>query len=261
MNISFRESCFIKKLPNMEGAFGYLATHKTLPDGKVIKVINNLTKEKESTIKALIDNSPIKGSGYPLDEYRVDNKIQGFIMYYYPHSYTFDYVINRELFTHKERLKATIDCTNQLKELHNKGYLLNDIALSNSLIDKNGGHLIDFDGATKVNSKKIESHYDLTFNGRNINPGYNTDKIRQALTNLSLIYRINFEEVIKDRTTDVKNLFSLFKDHKEIFNLLYSYLSCDSSKPYFDVLKDSLEDEEKIIFESAKIYRKTNNLV
>ena len=81
MNISFRESCFIKKLPNMEGAFGYLATHKTLPDGKVIKVINNLTKEKESTIKALIDNSPIKGSGYPLDEYRVDNKIQGFILF------------------------------------------------------------------------------------------------------------------------------------------------------------------------------------
>ena len=38
MNISFKESCFIKKLPNMEGAFGYLATHKTLPNGKVIKV-------------------------------------------------------------------------------------------------------------------------------------------------------------------------------------------------------------------------------
>ena len=44
MNISFRESCFIKKLPNMKDAFGYLTTHKTLPDSKVIKVINNLTE-------------------------------------------------------------------------------------------------------------------------------------------------------------------------------------------------------------------------
>ena len=88
-----------------------------------------------------------------------------------------------------------------------------------------------------------------------------TDKLKQALTNLALIYKINFEEVINDRTNDINSLFSLFKDNKEVFNLLYSYLSCDNSKPYFDVLKDSLEDEEKIIFESDKIYRKTNNLV
>lgn len=94
-----------------------------------------------------------------------------------------------------------------------------------------------------------------------LSPSYNTDKLKQALTNLSLIYKINFEEVINERTNDVNSLFSLFKDNKEVFNLLYSYLSCDNSKPYFDVLKDSLEDEEKIIFESAKIYRKTNNLV
>ena len=165
------------------------------------------------------------------------------------------------MFTHKERLKATLDCTNQLTELHNKVYLLNDIALTNQLIDKDGGHLIDFDSATKRSPKKTESHYELTLNGRMLSPSYNTDKLKQALTNLSLIYKINFEEVINDRTNDVNSLFSLFKDNKEIFNLLYSYLSCDSSKPYFDVLKDSLEDEEKIIFESAKIYRKTNNLV
>lgn len=83
------------------------------------------------------------------------------------------------------------------------------------------------------------------------------DIIRQCLA----YYKINFEEVIKDRTNDVNSLFSLFKDNKEIFNLLYSYLSYNSSKPYFDVLKDTLEDEEKVMFESAKIYRKTNNLV
>ena len=63
--------------------------------------------------------------------------------------------------------------------------------------------------------KKIESHYNLTLNGRKLNPSYNTDKIRQALTNLSLIYKINFEEIIKDRTDDVNSLFSLFKDTKK----------------------------------------------
>lgn len=261
MNISFRESCFIKKLPGMKGAFGYLATHKALLDGTVIKVINNLSKEKETTIKELIESGLIKGSGYPIDEYKVDNKLHGFIMHYYPHSYTFDYVINREMFTHEERLKAVIDCSNQLRKLHNKGYFLNDIALSNSLIDKDGGHLIDFDSVTKINPKKTESHYALTLNGEMISPSYSTDKIRQALTNLSLIYKINFEEIIRDRTADVNSLFSLFKDNKEIFSLLSSYLDCDSSTPYFDILENHLKDEEKIIIESAKIYRKTNNLV
>ncbi len=261
MNISFREACFIKKLPNMEGSFGYLATHKTLPNGTVIKVINNLTKEKESTIRELIGEKKIQGSGYPIDEYKVDNKLQGFIMPYYPHSHTFDYIVNRDMFTHMERLKASIDCTRQLKELHNKGFFLNDIALSNSLIDKDGGHLIDFDSATKRSPKKTESHYELTLNSKMLRPNYNTDKLKQALTNLSIIYGINFEEVIKERTTDVNSLFSLFKDNKEIFNLLDSYLSCDSSKPYFDVLIDTLEDEEKVMFESDKIYRKTNSLV
>ena len=261
MNISFRESCFIKKLPNMEGAFGYLATHKTLPNGLVIKVINNINLEKESTIEELLKSKAIKNSGYPLEEYKVDDKLLGFIMPFFNKSHTFDYVINREMFTHEERLKAAIDCTIQLKQFHDKGYLLNDIALSNQLIDKQGGHLIDFDAASKSSSKKTESHYNLTLNGRKLNPSYNTDKIRQVLTNLSLIYKINFEEVIKDRTNDVNSLFSLFKDNKEIFNLLYSYLSCNSSKPYFDILKDTLEDKEKVMFESDKIYRKTNNLV
>ena len=83
-------------------------------------------------------------------------------MPYYPHSHTFDYIINRDMFTHSERLKASTDCTIQLKELHNKGFFLNDIALSNSLIDKDGGHLIDFDSATKRSPRKTESHYELT---------------------------------------------------------------------------------------------------
>ena len=182
-------------------------------------------------------------------------------MPFFNKAYTFDYVINREMFTHEERLKAAIDCTIQLKQFHKKGYFLNDIALSNQRKKKKGGHLIDFDAASKSNSKKTESHYNLTLNGRKLNPSYNTDKIRQALTNLSLIYKINFEEIINDKTTDINSLFSLFKDNKEIFNLLYSYLSSDSSKPYFDILKDNLKDEEKVMFESAKIYRKTNNLV
>ena len=63
---------------------------------------------------------------------------------------------------------------------------------------------------------KTESHYELTLNGRMLSPSYNTDKLKQALTNLSLIYKINFEEVINDRTNDVNSLFSLFKDNRYV---------------------------------------------
>ncbi len=259
MNISLKESLFVKRLPNMEGAFGYLATHRSLDDNTVIKVINNLTKEKEDIIKELVESEIITGSGYPIDEYRVDNSLKGFIMYYYPYSFTFDYVLNRNVFTYEERLKACIDCTRQLKELHNKGYFLNDIALSNSLIDKDGGHLIDFDSTTKRCPKKTESHYELTLNGKVLRPSYNIDKLKQALTNLSLLYNINFEDVIINRTSDVNGIFSLFKDNRELYNLLYSYLSCNDIKLYFDDIIDNFQDEEKVIIEGAKIYRKILN--
>ena len=261
MNISFRESCFIEKIPNKEGGFGFLATHKALKDGTVIKVIRNISLEKESTIMELLGEKKIEGSGYPIEEYKVDDKLQGFIMSYFPNSYAFDYIINRDMFTHEERVKAALDCTKQLKEIHNKRFLLNDIALSNSLMDKDGGHLIDFDAVTKNYPKKAESHYELALNGKILRPNSNIDKLKHALTNLSLIYGINFENIIDDRTNDVNNLFSLFKRNKEIYNLLYSYLSTDCSKPYFDVLIDSLKDEERIRVESAKMYRKIHKLV
>ena len=261
MNISFKESYFIKKLPNMKGSFGYLATYKSLPKGTVIKVINDISEDKKNTIKELVKKEPIENSGYPLEEYKIDGKLQGFIMQFFSTSYTFDYIVNRKMFTHKERLKASIDCSKQLKELHDRGYILNDIALSNQLIDKDNGHLIDFDAASSNENKKKESHYELFLNGKRLIPSYNNDKIKQALTNLSIIYKIDFEDIIYNRTDDINSIFYLFKDNKDIFNLLVSYLSSDNCTPYFDELKNALIDEERVLFDSAKIYRKTNYLV
>ena len=217
-----------------------------------------LTKEIKDNLEYLINKPYILGSGIPIDEFFINDSFKGVVINYFKDAVSFSKVNN---FSIEEKIKACNDISRQLNELHDYGMCFNDIQCDNLLIDKDGGHLIDFDSATKRSPKKTESHYELTLNGRMLSPSYNTDKLKQALTNLSLIYKINFEEIINDRTNDINSLFSLFKDNKEIFNLLYSYLSCDNSKPYFDVLKDSLEDEEKIIFESAKIYRKTNNLV
>ena len=80
----------------------------------------------------------------------------------------------------------------------------------------------------------------------------------------NLLEHTQLNEIIYNKINELLEEYKMIiqtKDNKEIFNLLYSYLSSDSSKPYFDILKDNLKDEEKVMFESAKIYRKTNNLV
>ena len=60
---------------------------------------------------------------------------------------------------------------------------------------------------------------------------------------------------------NIKSIIGIFKENKDIYYLLESYLSNDNNSPYFDVLEKSLQDENRILVESAKIYRKTNNLV
>ena len=247
MNLNYVNSLKIKKIPNMNGSFGFLATHKSLVKGQVIKVLNTSYREKREIIKKLLKESCIEGSGYPLDEYLVNDKFKN--------------AINNEIFTYQERLKASLNCTDQLKQIHQRHFIFNDVSLSNQLIDKKGGHLVDLDAITPLNAKKIETHYNITLNGILLNPSYNLDKIEQALTNLSLIYQIDFEEVMSNRTNDVKSLFSLFKDNKDIYNLLYSYLSCDNTKPYFDILSKTLEDEERVNHQKNKIYKKIQKLV
>ena len=261
MNLSYVNSLKIKKIPNLKGSFGFLATHKSLGEGQVIKVLNTNHEGKRNIIKKLLKEGFIEGSGYPLDEYLVNGKFKGYIMPYYKEAYKFKKAIASDLFTYQERLKACLDCTNQLKQIHQRHFIFNDVSLSNQLIDNKGGHLIDLDAITTLNAKKIETHYNIALNGTLLNPSYNLDKIEQALTNLSLIYQIDFEEVINNRTNDVKSLFSLFKDNRDIYNLFYSYLSCDNTKPYFDILLKTLKDEERVNYQKNKIYKKIQRLV
>lgn len=261
MNISFRESFLLKKIPEMEGAFGFLATYKSLPKGTVIKVLNSESNLKRRNIKRLLRGNFIENSGYPLDYYSVDEHFRGFIMLYFDKALTFEEEIKNAHFTHREKMKAAIDCARQLKQLHKQGFLFNDIALSNQLIDKDGGHLVDFDAVTKgQNETSVETHYDLILGGTKLSSSYNLDRLYQAITNLSLLYGIDLEEIII-KMPNIKSIIGIFKENKDIYYLLESYLSNDNNSPYFDVLEKSLQDENRILVESAKIYRKTNNLV
>lgn len=261
MNISFKESFYVKKIPNKSGSFGYLAKHRHLEDNMAIKIVNNLALNKEAVLKSLLSKDYINESGYPVDTYEVDNVTKGYIIRYFDKSHTFDYCITRDNFTHNERVKASIDCSKQLKQLHSYGFLFNDISSKNQLIDEDSGHLIDFDAATKGKAKLVETSFNLSLNGRTLLPSQNLDKLKQALVNLSLIYQIDIEELIANRSSDVNTLFSIFKDNKEVYKLLYSYLSCDDTKPYFDILENYLQDEEKVAYDRATVYKKTLTLI
>lgn len=261
MNINCVEYNNLKKIPTMNGSYGYLATYKGLDEDKVIKILCDEHEKKEKIINRFIDQKFIKGSGCPIEKFYVSNKFIGFIMYFYKDALTFEDCIYKNKFNYQEHLKAVLDCCNQLREIHKRNLVFNDVALRNQLIDKNGGHLVDFDAVTEKTENLIETHYNLTLSGKVIPSCYNLDKLKQALANLSLIYGINFEDIIYIKGFDVTSLFRIFKYNKEIYNLLDSYLCNDQSKPYFDILKDYLYDEEKVAYDRATVYKKTLTLI
>ncbi len=261
MNISYKEYLNLTRIPNMEGAFGYLVTHNDLKDNTVIKVVNDINIEKTSMLAFLLCKDFIKDSGYPIDLFRVENEIKGYLLKFYPNSCNFYCVVKGSEFTYQERLKASLDCTEQLRQVHSYNLLFNDIALKNLLIDKKGGHLIDFDAITHEYMSDGERHYDLTNNYFILPSGYNLEKLKLAITNLSLIYEIDLEEMILDGTMEAKSIISLFKDNKDIYDLLESYLGSDTNTPYFDILRESLKDEEKANYEKGKIRKRFLNSI
>lgn len=261
MNFNFSDSFLIKRVQNKEGTFGYLANHKDLDDDSIIKIIKCMESEKEDIINFFLANPFIKDSGQPIDDFRVDDRLMGYVERYYRDALTFNDAINSNKFSYKERLNASIQVSKQLREIHKHDLLFNDICLQNQLIDKNSGHLIDFDAVTTKDINSFETHYVLKSRGKELDNDSNMDKLKQAITNLSLIYQIDIEEIILYTTRDVNNIIGLFKDNRDIFNLLNSYLDIYQDTPYFDILEKNLADEEKTIFEAGKVRQKINRII
>ena len=165
-------------------------------------------------------------------------------------------------FSIEEKIKACIDISKQLDEFHSYGMCFNDIQSGNLLIDKNGGHLIDFDCSSFFGSADNSCKYKLGDALGNIYlSSIEVDLYKALICYLSLFYNIDlFKEIFYCSDRNIFNLPLLFYD-TSIFLLLNratNIVSTNDDVPFPDIKEfiPFILDEERFGYDLNKIKEK-----
>ena len=221
-----------------------------------------LTKEIKDNLEYLINKPYILGSGIPIDEFFIDDSFKGVVINYFKYAVSFSKASN---FSIEEKVKACNDISRQLNGLHSYGMCFNDIQCDNLLIDKVGGHLIDFDSSTFVGTTEYSCRYRLRdTDGNDVLSSVKGDLYKALICYLSIFYNISLEKILKYngilRVFWVSDLFEntsiaelvndttidIFSNNKELL-------------PNMEVFLPFLLDEERFNYDSEKVIKKAKS--
>lgn len=188
----------------------------------------------------LLQMPSIEGSGEPLDGFFINGDYKGIVVNYFNDAVTFS---EAKHFCINEKIKACIDISRQLSRLHDYGLCFNDVHCGNFLIDKEGGHLIDFDEIDYFDFYDHCYKYSLTnCDGNEFLSSVQVDMYKALICYLSLFYNINFEEKLKvSSVIDITRISFLFE------NTSISYLIDCANSNMFDVVGVQFPDIEEFI--------------
>ena len=221
-----------------------------------------LTKEIKDNLEYLINKPYILDSGIPIDEFFIDDSFKGVVINYFKDAVSFSKASN---FSIEEKVKACNDISRQLNGLHSYGMFFNDIQCDNLLIDKVGGHLIDFDSSTFIGTTEYSCRYRLRdTDGNDVLSSVKGDLYKALICYLSIFYNISLEKILKYngilRVFGVSDLFEntsiaelvndttidIFSNNKELL-------------PNMKVFLPFLLDEERFNYDSEKIIKKVKS--
>lgn len=226
---------------------------------KIFKSLYNIERRKK-TLDYLMMFPLVTGSAYPKDIVIEDGCFVGYTADYYKnccefgswgtYNYSFD-----------EKIKAIRDVDFQLKELHDRNVIFHDINNCNLLIDKNGGHLIDFEDVICPNiigmylSKYILKHQEIK-----VGCSKQEDQFKLLISSLNLLYGVKFEKFFTGER-DIDNILFFIKENKELYEFVENYFTSfswysDEAFPYLSEVIDKI-DEEKIRHTVRKIKFRT----
>ncbi len=220
-----------------------------------------VTEKREKSIDYLLTFSTISHSGYPLEALFIDENFNGYITYFFANSKSFD-TLNEGTFTLFEMVKAIGDVSLQLRQIHHRGIIFNDMNSANQLIDHEGGHIIDFEDIRlpKQNYVPMEK-YSLRYNGKILSANQKVDQLKQYIANLSLLYQMNLDKYygVWGYVEDMPNLFSFNRNISEFLEEQLQHLEDPNTKllEYFDILLPTFDDEERITFEGQVLRQRT----
>lgn len=152
-----------------------------------------LKSESKEVLEYLINKPHILNSGYPIDEFFINDKFKGIVINYFEDAVPFLLATD---FSIEEKVKASNDIFEQLKVLHSYEMCFNDVQSANLLIDKKGGHLVDFDSSSFIGSTRCSCYYNfIDFDGKILCSSVRGDLYKMLICCLSFLYNIDLEKI------------------------------------------------------------------
>ena len=221
-------------------------------DNLLFKNYYFLTEKIKDNLEYLINKHYILGSGIPIDEFFIDDSFKGVIINYFKDAVSFS---KASSFSVEEKVKACNDISRQLNDLHSYGMCFNDIQCDNLLIDKDGGHLIDFDSSTFVESTEYSCRYRLRDNDGNcVLCSVKADLYRALICYLSIFYNIDLEKTLKYNGFLSVSVVSDFFENTSIAELINDttidiFSNNKELLPNMEVFLPFISDEERVNYD------------
>ena len=198
----------------------------------------------------------IEGSGELLDKLFINNLYQGIVTKEFKDAVPFS---NGKCFSIREKSKACLDIDKQLTTLHSYNMCFNDIHSDNLLIDKSGGHLIDFDEIDYFGGSSYSPKYRLgNSDGNTFSGSVKVDLYKSLLWYLGLFYNLDIERELKfSSVLDISKVPLLF-DKTTFVNLINNATSAMFSFDFYNIpnIEEFLPfvlDEDKYNYDLEKI--------
>lgn len=198
----------------------------------------------------------IEGSGELLEELFINNDYKGIVVDNFQDALPFS---KGEAFSIEEKSKACIDINRQLLTLHNYHMCFNDIHSDNFLIDKYGGHLIDFDEIDYFEGASYSPKYRLgNCDGSVFSGSVKVDLYKALLCYLELFYNLDIVKELKfANVLDISRVPNLFSDTsiETLINDATSAMFCFDLEniPGIEELLPFIFDEERYNSDLEKI--------
>lgn len=222
----------------------------------------------ERQIETLLKASPIPESGYPLELVKVDGKTIGYLCLGFPGTFSHSYVVTTSFpkYTLEERKKSAVDTTGQLKELHERGFIWHDVRLSNHLLDRKGGHIIDFEDSLPVENMEFIPpamvnfyHYEGT-NAVVNSPSFTEDKRKQILSHLSLLLNVDLEHSVYELGEEAYRLLSCLNENQEIEEVA-TEMFYSNDLPYFDAYLSAFTNPSELKRYGKRVHKNLKKVI
>ena len=243
-----------------KGAKGnvYLNSDKT----EIVKIFKSLynIERRRKTLDYLMMFPLISGSAYPKDIVMENGYFMGYTSKYYKNCCEFG-SWGALKYSFDAKIKAIKDVDSQLKELHDRNIIFHDVNNCNLLIDKDGGHIIDFEDVVCPNIiGRYLSKYILKHQERKLGYSKQEDQFKLLISSLNLLYGVKFEKFFTGER-DIDTMLFFVKENKELYEFIENYFisfdwNNEEAFPYLSEVIDKI-DEEKIKHTVRKIKFRT----